>query len=222
MLPDEMFSRVKINGMLKIKLYSPSELNLLRHIACAAGSGLHVIEIEPIFCYGGVHYFASGLRVADANNLLQFDRATERIIQMSHKSVRKIIIDEDYNIVGLCFPPLAKLSVLHVRLFNPGNVWGAILGIDYPRKMPVLKEVKLELIKLNRNYEPQFGDFMHLSTSVCILEIESGYNQSNVWPLPRVFPIVSVLHFRTQIIDNMVRDVFLHWCRLEQLTLWMN
>ena len=213
MLPDEMFLRVKLNGALNIRIRSPVELNLLRRIACAAGSRLHVIEIHPIPCYGGTHYFAY-LEVADANNVLQFDRATERIIQMSHKSVRKTIIHGDYNVGGLYHPPLGKLSDLHVEQDDVHNVWGVIVGIDYPRKMPVLKEVKLEL---NRNYEPQFGDVMHSSTSVCMLEIESGDNQSNVWPLPRVFPNVSSLHF-----SNMVKDVFLHWCRLEQLTLWMN
>ena len=213
-LPDEMITRVKLNGVLNIAARSTREFNLLRRSVCAAELGLDVIRIcKPML------YFFDDWSPFDGNRLLQYNSAIEQIIQMSYKCVRKIVISSDFNLGGVSHPPLRRLSSFHVEVNGERSVWNVIVGIDYQSKMPVLKKVKLRVCT---NYEPQCGDVLHPAITVRILKLYSGYTTSTIWPLSVLFPNISVLHFRMMVNDNLVRDVFQHWCHLVELNLWMD
>ena len=209
-LPEEIMALVKLQGSLEISSWTNRSLNLLL-AACTS-------ELTELYIRNPVsHFEEKRAGEIDADSLVKFDTALERILQSAHQSLEAIEVDGDYRLGRLTHPPLVKLSKLTVVApFEGWGLWNAIVSIDFETKMPILKEVELYALNISDIY---IGRIPYCSNTVRKLTLHIETLETKLRPLSVLFPSVSVLHCQWEGRESLIAPVCKYWCHLEEIKL---
>ena len=212
-LPNDIFSRVKLKGSLDIDIRTPADLKLL-HSACSIQSELRELRIFR----GRTERYIDDEFVIDGFVLLEFQKCLEEMLQKSSKTLASLGIFDGFSLGSVPYPVMAKLTHLRVEAMSwfANPFWKSIFGIDFGIKMPVLVKVDLAL---NKNYDLEFGNVVNPALTVRSLRIHLGWRVTEIWPLTVMFPNISELECSGMRKVYFVKHIFKYWCNLSELFL---
>ena len=230
--PDEILTRVKLQGLLKVGLWRKQDVSLLCQVSKKI-SGMEGLRLyEP----------PSDLEL-DGDVRHQFDSAVERMLQRDHHRLKSIEIFGLYSLSSLSHPPFSNLLKLSINRWNVEtleDLWDAMASVNFAIAMPKLEEVEI-CIPTTGQYD-QFGNYVHdafwqndwpianyddvrhCAPSVRKLTLDLEIRGIRVHPLQALFPNISSLQLKcTRQIDSTewtvvpLADIWECWPQLEDL-----
>ena len=211
-LPNDMFSRVKLKGSLNFDIRTPADFKLLLS-ACGMQSDLTELSIFK----GRPGRYIDDEFVIEGFGF-KFQKCLEEMLEKSSKTLASLGIFDGFCLGSVPYPVLAKLSHLRVEAMSwfDNHFWKSILAIDFGNKMPILVKVDLGL---NMNYDLEYGNVMNPALTVRSLRIRVGSRVTQIRPLPVMFPNLHELECSGLGEVYFLRDIFKYWCNLSDLCL---